>query len=623
MPKITIKDVGRENQIFRNRAIVSVGIITVMFLIIIARLVVLQVLEHDHFKTLSHENRVKVVPIAPTRGLIFSRDGQVLAENRPSFNLEVVPERVRDIDDTVQRLLAHVEISEDEIKRFKRSLKRKRRFENVTLKYNLSEEEVSRFSVNRHWFSGVDIVAHANRYYPFASDTAHVIGYVARINERELQSLDATNYSATSHMGKSGIEKNYEEILHGTVGYQQVEINAQGRVLRVLERTPPIPGDNLHLSLDMGLQETAIEALGQNRGSVVAIEPATGEVLALVSTPGFDPNLFVNGISSRMYSALRDSTDRPLFNRALQGQYPPGSTIKPLLGMVALERGFRAPEDSTWCPGFFQLAGREHKYRCWKKHGHGHVDLEEAIMQSCDVYFYALAQDMGIDAMYSSLSAFSLGKRTGIDLPGERSGLMPSRQWKRKARSLPWYPGETLITGIGQGFTLSTPLQLASATATMSMQGRFFQPHLLKYSVDATQQTRDVPAKISGKLMYKGKQENWQQVTQAMVNVVHSPTGTARKAGEGASYQFAGKTGTAQVFTIKQDEDPKKRKDVAEYLRDHALFIAFAPAQEPTIAIAILVENGGSGSAAAAPIARRLFDYYLLDKSQENSDQGS
>ncbi len=623
MQHITIKNVGRENQIFRNRVIFAIGIITVLFLVIIGRLFLLQVVKHDHFTTLSRENRVKVVPIAPTRGLIYSRDGHVLAENRPSFNLEVVPERVADIDAGLEKLSAIVALSDDEISRFKKSLKRKRRFENVTLKYNLTEEEVARFAVNRHWFTGIDIAAQANRYYPFAGDTAHVIGYVARINERELQNLDATNYSATSHMGKSGIEKSYEELLHGTVGYQQVEINAQGRVLRVLERTPPVPGNNLHLSLDIGLQEAAIAALGENRGSVVAIEPNTGEVLALVSTPGFDPNLFVNGISTKMYSALRDSPARPLFNRALQGQYPPGSTVKPFLGMVALDRGFRAPEDSTWCPGFYQLGGREHKYRCWKKHGHGHMDLEEAIMQSCDVYFYALAQDMGIDEMYTSLSAFSFGKRTGVDLPGERAGLMPSRQWKRKARSLPWYPGETLITGIGQGFYLSTPIQLASATATLSMKGRFFQPHLLTYSVDGSNHVRDTPAPKQGKLVFNGKPENWQRINNAMVNVVHSAKGTAHKVGKGATYQFAGKTGTAQVFTIKQDEDPKKRKDVGEYLRDHALFVAYAPAEKPSIAIAILVENGGSGSSAAAPIARRLFDYYMVDRLQEKGDQGT
>ena len=609
MPQLTIKDSEREQQILRQRILVALAGIFLLLLLLVGRLLNLQWLDYEHYSTLSHENRVKVLPIAPIRGLIYDRKGRILAENRPSFTLAVIPEQVRELDNTLADLGQLISINDEDRQRFFRDIKRKRRFENVPLRFNLSEQEVARFAVNAHRFPGVVVEAVLSRVYPYAGLTGHLVGYVGRINVRELKHIDASNYSATRRIGKTGIERMYEDLLHGTVGYQQVEINAQGRILRVLERTPPQPGVNLYLTVDMDLQQAAAAALQGRRGAVVAIEPDSGDVLALVSTPGFDPNLFVNGISSGKYRELRDSPDRPLFNRALQGQYPPGSTIKPMMGLAGLEYGLRKPTDLTWCPGWYRLKGQEHKYRCWKKVGHGHVDIEDAIVQSCDVYFYTLAHDMGIDRMHDFLSGFGLGHMTGIDLPGERSGLWPSRAWKQRVRNLPWFPGETLITGIGQGFTLATPLQLAQAVALISRRGDGFKPRLLRRIEDPViGETRDLRPQAALTRVHADAR-NWATIIKAMHHVVQGARGTARASARGAGYRYAGKTGTAQVYGIKQDE--KADKNIAEHLRDHALFIAFAPLDVPRIAVAVVVENGGSGSHTAAPIARKVLDAYL------------
>lgn len=439
-----------------------------------------------------------------------------------------------------------------------------------------------------------------------------MLGYVGRINEKEERRLDKVNYSATTHIGKTGIEKSYEPQLHGQVGYQQVEINAQGRVIQVLDRQSPLPGHDLYLTIDTRLQSIAAKALGKRRGAVVAIDPNTGAVLAMVSYPSFDPNWFVNGISSDQYQRLSQSSDRPLFNRALQGQYPPGSTIKPFLAVAARYFGVRDEHDQTHCPGWFTLPGGTHRYRCWNKRGHGGVNIQRSIIESCDVFFYELARDLGIGKIHDYLSGFGFGKVSGVDLSGEARGLLPSREWKLRTKDESWYPGETLITGIGQGYMLTTPFQLASATATLSMHGSRVVPRLVGQTEDpATGKSGDLLSELPKKEV-EAEDSDWQLIIQAMRDVVLGPRGTARRIGEGVSYEFAGKTGTSQVFGLKQaEEDNVDNNELPEHLKDHGLFIAFAPIKDPVIAIAIVVENGGSGGRSAGPVARKLLDYYI------------
>lgn len=609
---LALRDVQREQKLLNQRLFVSEVFVVILFLFLIVGVGYLQIIKGQHFSTLARENQVKVVPLAPNRGLIYSQDGIVLAENRPSFSLELVPELTPDIDAALHELRALVEISASDEERFRREMQRKRRFEKVPIRFNLSEQEVAKIAVNRHRFPGVDIEARLIRYYPYEESTVHVSGYVGRIDEAELKSIDASNYSATTHIGKTGVEKTYEQALHGQVGYQQVEVDAYGRVIRVLERTPPVPGKDIYLTLDMGLQQVAYQALGEFRGAVVAIDPNSGDVLALVSTPGFDPNLFVNGIEPRDYAKLSNRVDRPLFNRALQGQYPPGSTIKPFLALAGLASGVRTLEQVSWCPGWFMLSGDDHRYRDWKRTGHGRMDLKLAIGESCDVYFYELAYELGIDRIYDFLVEFGFGGRTGIDLVGEVDGLVPSREWKQKNLALPWFPGETLITGIGQGFSLVTPIQLASATATLSKKGGRMVPRIVERIQDPIGGDQVKLDAGESRISKKISPEHWDVVIQSMEYVVHGATGTARRSGLGSEYRFAGKTGTAQLFGLAQEEDDGNEViEVKDYLKDHALFIAFAPSEAPLLAVAIIVENGGSGSATAAPIARKLFDAYL------------
>jgi penicillin-binding protein 2 len=494
-------------------------------------------------------------------------------------------------------------------------LKGKRRDESVPLRFDLSESEVARFSVNHHLFSGVDVVARLHRRYPMGADTAHAIGYVARISEADLPNLDASNYVGTTHTGKLGVEKAYEDLLHGRVGYRQVEVNAQGRIIREIDIIPPEPGKNIYLTLDVSLQKVAVEALRDKRGAIVAIDPKNGDVLALVSSPSYDPNPFVNGIDARSYQALLQSKDKPLLNRALQGKYPPGSTIKPFLGVAALAFGVRQLSDEIWCPGWYTLKGSKHQYRDWKKMGHGHANLRKAITQSCDVYFYALAHDMGIEKINKTMVDFGFGKKTQIDIKGEVSGLVPSKEWKRKTFNQPWFPGETLIVGIGQGSILATPLQIATATSALANQGKLYRPRLALHAKNPiTNEDKNFPIRPYHMISIYNK-EQWQEVIEAMVSVVHGARGTARRSGVKAEYKIAGKTGTAQVIGIAQDEEYKK-EEIPEEFRDHALFIAFAPVESPRIAVAIIVENGGSGSRIAAPIARQLFDHYLLNQAE-------
>jgi len=617
---LLIKDIAQEAQLIKARVVFCCVFIACMSVVLIVRMFQLQVIEYEHFATLSEDNRVKIVPVAPTRGLIFDRNGTVLAQNVPTYSLEVVPESVDDLDGLLDRLREFMEISDTNEKRFRELLETKRRFDSVPLRYRLDEEEVAQFAVNRHLFPGVDVHARLSRNYPLSEIGSHVIGYVARINEAELQTIDLSNYRATSHIGRIGVEQALEGILHGVVGFQHVETNAQGRTLRVLQRKDPAPGSSVYLTIDIGLQAVAEQALGKNNGAVVAIVPGTGEVLALASVPTYDPNLFVDGIDQASYQALLHSPDRPLFNRAINGQYPPGSTVKPFLGLAGLEYKVDHVRRRTWCKGYFQLPGRERKYRDWKKGGHGSVDLKTAIIESCDVYFYELAQSLGIERMRDFLVQFGFGESTGVDIRGESEGLMPSPRWKRKTRNQPWYPGETLITGIGQGFMLVTPLQLASATATLSMRGLRLKPRVVLRRSDPgiLQPIDNEPEPVS--VIKPVAAEHWTQIVEAMRNVVHGPRGTARRISVGASYQIAGKTGTSQVFTVGQDEK-YQASDVPRHLRDHGLFIAFAPPDKPQIAVAVVVENGGSGSRSAAPIARRVTDYYLNTLKNRAADE--
>jgi len=609
-----LKDDFLENRLIRRRLALAALFIVILLSMVLGRLYVLQVVEYEHFSTLSDSNRIRIKALPPTRGLIFDRHGVVMADNLPTYRLEIVREQVADLDAILAQLRQYVDYSEQDLKRFKQSSKRRRPFESIPLRLNLSDEEVARLAVNLHQFEGVEINARLTRNYPQGEHAVHALGYVGRIDERDLGEVDEIDYAGSTHIGKLGLEKFYEHELHGTVGVQQVEVNANGRTLRVLSESPPIQGNNLHLTIDSRLQRVAEEAFGQQSGAVVAIDPNNGEILALVSMPIFNPNLFVNGISFENYNQLRDSPSRPLFNRALSGQYPPGSTTKPFYGLAGLESKVNKKDQETFCIGYYQLPNEPRRYRDWKKEGHGHMDLNGAITQSCDVYFYDLAYRLGIDRMSSFMQQFGFGEKTGVDSTGERGGLLPSREWKRRNEGMPWFPGETLITGIGQGALLVTPLQLANSTAAFSIKGTRYQPHLVK-SVEKIPDYHkiEIVSCVAGRYDLL-KPKNWEHVHKAMVNVVHGLRGTAFRISRGMQYRAAGKTGTAQVFEIGQDNEYDE-ETVAEKLRDHALFVSYAPADEPRIAVAVIVENGGHGSSAAAPIARRIMDAFLVEQS--------
>lgn len=609
-----LKDYLRETHFFTNRALVALVCMAILIGVVVMRLVYLQVISHEHFATLSENNRVNIVPVAPTRGLIYDRNGVLLAQNMPSFSLEIIPEQVEDMDATLGDLARLITVSDDDLDSFKKRAQQSHSFESIPLRFRLNEEEVARFAINRYRFPGVEIQARLSRDYPFGKIGSHALGYVGRINEAELKVLDPSNYSGTTHVGKLGVEKSYEEILHGTVGYQHEEANARGRVLRVLRRIPPVPGQSLYLTIDMDMQMIAESALEGKRGAVVALNPKTGEVLTLASVPGVDSNLFVNGISTKDYQALQEDINQPLFNRVLSGQYPPGSTIKPLVALAGLEYKEVSPTTQVFCQGFYSLPGDTHRYRDWKKEGHGATDVSSAIVHSCDVYFYQLARDLGIDRMSKYLGYFGLGKKTGIDLPGELSGLLPTAEWKRVTRKEPWFPGETLITGIGQGYNLATPLQLAEAASILANRGTVIPPHILYKTVRADGDMIPAPIAASQGKVPVANPANWDTVIAAMEDVVHTQGGTAYAISRGVTYRIAGKTGTAQVFGVKQNERYRP-EELEERLRDHALFIAFAPAENPEIAVAVVVENGGHGSSAAAPIARALMDRYFAGRS--------
>ncbi len=618
-----IKDHHSERRLFAARLAVSAVVATLLLGTVITRLVQLQVVDHEHFAEQSHGNRIRIEAIPPTRGLIFDRRGRVLAENLPAYQLELVPEQVRDLDDTLARLAAARLIDAEDIPRFRELSRSGPRFKAVTLRFRLGDDEISQFAVQRPRFPGVDFQPRLVRHYPHGERTAHAIGYVGAISTRDLKRLDPAEYAGTAHTGKTGVEYENEPNLHGTPGYRQVVTNARGRQVpadarewsqALAEGDSPRPGMNLHLSIDLDLQRVASEALAGRRGSIVAIDPQNGEVLALVSAPSFDPNAFAVGMSSSEFRALESNPNQPLFNRAVLGKYPPGSTIKPMLALAALQSGATNLTRRTLCRGFYTLPGSTHRYRDWKPEGHGQVDLHDAISQSCDVYFYEISRDIGIDRMHEYLTAFGLGSATGIDVTGEASGIVPSRDWKRRQFSTRenqvWFPGETVIASIGQGYMEATPLQLAHATATLAMRGERFRPRLVRAVEDPlTGETTPVPPESLGRVAIDNE-FYWENIVDAMRDVLLGESGTARAAGAGAPYAMAGKSGTAQVFSVAQEAEYEE-EEVAERLRDHALFIAFAPLAEPQIAVAVVVENGSSGSRVAAPIARRMMDQYL------------
>ncbi|WLP05134.1 penicillin-binding protein 2 [Pseudomonas putida] len=607
---IRLKDHEKDARLVRKRVVVGAVAIMLLVCVLIARLYYLQIIQYDYHSTLSENNRVHVQPIPPTRGLIFDRNGVIVADNRPSFSLSMTLERAGNWQEVLDTIVEVLDLTADDRALFEKRMRQGRRpFEPVPILFELNEEQIARVAVNQFRLPGVEVVAQLVRHYPQGAHFAHSVGYVGRINEKELKTLDPVNYSGTHHIGKTGIERFYEAALHGQVGYEEVETNARGRVLRVLKRTDPKPGKDIVLSLDIKLQEAAEAALGGRRGAVVALDPRTGEVLAMVSQPSFDPNLFVTGISFKAYAELRDSIDRPLFNRVLRGLYPPGSTIKPAVAIAGLDSGVVNASSRVFDPGYYQLPNYDHKYRNWNRSGDGWVDLDTAIMRSNDTYFYDLAHKMGIDRLSSYMNKFGIGQRVSLDMFEESAGLMPSREWKRATRRQAWFPGETLILGIGQGYMQATPLQLAQATALIANKGVWNRPHLAK-TIEGLPPVDDNPMED---IVLRDKSD-WAKVTHGMEQVMHNARGTARKAAAGAQYRIAGKSGTAQVVAIKQGEKYDRNK-LQERHRDHALFVAFAPAEAPKIVVSVMVENGESGSGVAAPVVRQIMDAWLLDEN--------
>jgi penicillin-binding protein 2 len=618
-----IKDHHSERRLFLRRIILSAVISVFLLGVVIARLVQLQVIDHQLFAEKAQGNRVRIEPVAPIRGLILDRKGRVVAENLPAYQLELIPEQVDDIDDTLERLAALDLIESEDIGRFKELSRSGPRFRPVTLKFRLSEGEIADFAIQRPRFPGVDFQPRLVRHYPDGEAVAHAVGYVGALSSDDLLRLDAARYAGTSHTGKTGVESSFESSLHGTAGYRHLVTNARGRQIpgdssELLDSLPidekPAPGSNVYLSIDLELQKLGTRLLEGRRGAVVALDPQTGEVLLAVSAPSFDPNLFAVGMSTSQYSELQNDPDLPLFNRAMRGSYPPGSTIKPMLALAALETGATNLTRKTFCRGFFMLPESTHRYRDWKPEGHGPVDLHDAIAQSCDVYFYEISQEIGIDHMHDYLDRFGLGNRTGIDIGGEHPGLVPSREWKRAAfrnrEDQRWYNGETVIASIGQGYMLATPLQLAAAVGVLATRGVRYRPHMVAAIEDplSGQRTLIYPQRLAD--VEISNTFYWDNVIEAMHDVMQGPRGTARAVGTGAPYKMAGKSGTAQVISIAQDEEYNE-EELLERQRDHALFIAFAPLDEPRIAVAVIVENGRSGSGVAAPIAKAVMDHYL------------
>jgi penicillin-binding protein 2 len=621
-----LKNTERELYLFRMRLLFIGAFAVVCFSLLISRFVWLQIVKHKVYALQADENRISVVPIVPNRGLILDRNGVVLARNFSAYTLEITPSKIKmDLDVLIDELSALVDIQPKHRKRFRKLLEESKSFESFPIRSKLTDEEVARFTAQRFRFVGVDIQARLFRQYPLGEVASHVIGYIGRVSRNDAANIDemedASNYKGTDYIGKEGLEKSYEKILHGTTGFEEVEVSAGGRAVRTLSRNAPNSGKNLLLSVDIELQKIVEEAFGERRGAMVAIEPATGDVLAFVSKPTYDPNLFVEGIDQQSWNELNTSEDRPLLNRPLTGAYPPGSTYKPYMALAALELGKRIPSQAIVDQGFYMFGG--HRFNDDKPGGHGVVDMYRSIVVSCDPYYYMLANDLTVDVMHDFMKPFGFGQITGIDLEHERKGVLPSTAWKRsvykKAAQQKWYAGETISLGIGQGYNTFTPLQLAHAMATLANNGVVMKPHLVKMTEDPqSRQKTLIVSKESARIPLK--QENIDFIKNAMVGVTTVAGGTGYAVFHDAAYIAGGKTGTAQVVGLKAGEK-YDAKNTAERHRDHSLFIAFAPADKPRIALAIVVENGGFGSAAAAPIVRKALDYYLLGKRPSDKDR--
>ncbi|HET7365683.1 MAG TPA: penicillin-binding protein 2 [Burkholderiales bacterium] len=618
-----IRNSEQELHQFQLRVGIAGAVVIAAFALLGARFLWLQVLQHDVYQAKAEDNRISIVPVTPNRGLIVDRNGVVIARNYSGYTLEIFPRRVRNIERTIDEITEYVDINARDRARFRKLLAETRNAESLPIKNRLSDEEVAKFAANRYRFEGVEIKARLFRQYPFGDVGSHVLGYLGRINTQDQQKLEddgvGANYRGTDYIGKAGVEATYEAELHGTTGFEQVEIDAAGRGIRTLSRTPSQAGNNLTLELDMRLQQVAEIAFGDRRGALVAIDPSNGGVLALVSKPGFDPNLFVDGIDPQYWAELQSSIDKPLNNRAISGLYPPGSTIKPYLALAALETGKRRPSNSIFDPGYFDFGGR--RFRDDKKGGHGVVDMYKSIVESCDTYYYHLANDLGIDPIARFLGPFGFGSKSGIDLAGEFAGVLPSPEWKQKRFKQPaqqkWFPGETISIGIGQGYHSYTPLQLAQAMAMLATGGTMYKPRLIAHIDNGrTGDRREVPAEMLHTVTLR--RDNVEFIKRSMAGVIKE--GTAARAFAGVTYTAGGKTGTAQVIAIKQNEKYEESK-VAERHRDHSLFIAFAPLESPRIALAIVVENGGFGARAAAPLARTVLDYFMLGKVPAGMDQ--
>lgn len=610
-----LKNYQHEQYYFKLRLGFAGLVVLGLFTLLAMRFFYLQVTQYNHYQTLAENNRISLIPTVPNRGLILDKNGVVLAHNFFVYTLEITPSRIKDLETTITEISQLIEVSALDRKRFNKLRQESRNFESVPIRTHLNETEAAKFAVNHYRFPGVEIKSRLFRHYPLGKLGSHMVGYIGRINDKDLVNLEESgalsNYKGSDHIGKSGLEQFYEQQLHGITGFQQVEIDADGHAVRVLSSNPPTPGDNLILSADSKMQEIAETAFGDRRGALVAINPKTGAVLSYVSQPTFDPNLFVGGIDTENWKLLNDSLDKPLINRPLRGIYPPGSTFKPFVALAGLEDGKRAPPYSISDPGFFTLPGKSHRYRDWKPGGHGTVDMQRAITISCDTFFYGLAMEMGIDKLTSFVRHFGFGQKSGLDIKGEIGGLLPTPEWKMRRFKQPWYPGETVIVGIGQGYTLVTPLQLAQATAILANNGIAMKPHL----VSQIQNSLTGKSQIISPIMQDHvalDPENIEIVKRGMIDVT-LPGGTAASVGANAGYSIAAKTGTAQVIGIKQNAKYDEH-GINERHRDHALFIAYAPAEDPQIALAVIVENGGHGGSAAGPIARKVMDYYLLGK---------
>ena len=602
-------------ELFRRRIGFVGGLVLVCFALLLLRFLWLQVVQHGYYKTRAEDNRISLAPVTPNRGLIVDRNGLVLARNYSAYTIEITPSKVTNLDQTIDELSHVINIETKDRKRFRKLLDESKNFESLPIRTRVTDEEVARFIANRYRFPGVDIQARLFRQYPFGTFASHLLGYIGRVTDRDIEKIEEqdqeVNYRGTDHFGKAGLEQHYEFDLHGISGFEQVEVDAGGHAVRTLARTPPVSGNNLTLTVDAKLQQIAEKAFGDHKGALVAIEPATGGVLALVSMPNYDPNLFVDGIDTANWELLNNSPDKPMVNRALNGTYPPGSTFKPFMALAALEYGKRTPQQTIFDPGFFNFGG--HQFRDDKKGGHGTVDMYASIVQSCDTYYYMLANDLGIDNISNFMRQFGFGQKSGVDVDGESEGILPSQDWKRAHFKRPeqqrWYAGETISIGIGQGYNAYTPMQLAQAVATLANNGVMFRPHLVKTITDArTGRITEVEPKPEKTLPIKA--EYLEVIKNAMIGV--NKEGTGARAFAKAEYVSAGKTGTAQVYSLKGEKYSEGA--TKEHLRDHALFIAYAPADNPRIALAVLVENGGFGAQAAAPIARQIIDYYLLGK---------